>query len=107
MKTLVKTKLLEGKYLELRDYNLFKGDLKVILCSTKNYKSCFHVKEPYMTLTVKQQEKGKVTNTQQSKFPPYKYYKLYKFLWKPKAVQEQTNLTDKKIRYEGNTAIIE
>jgi len=83
MKILVKTKLLEGKYLELREYELFHGPLKVIHCSAKDYKFCSHTNEPFMFLSVAQQKKGKVVNTQQSKFPPYAYYRMYKFLFKP------------------------
>ena len=84
MKTLIKTKLLEGKYCELREYEMFKVPLKVIHCKAKEYKLCPHEKEGYMTFTVEQQRKGKVTNTQKSKFYPYSYYRLYKFLWKPR-----------------------
>ena len=36
-----------------------------------------------MYLTIGQQKKGKVVNTQQSKFSPYSFYKMYKYLWKP------------------------
>lgn len=82
IRTLIKTKLLEGKYLELREYELFKEPLKVIHCSAIDYKFCSHTKCPFMFLSVAQQKKGKVVNTQQSKFPPYKYYRMYKYLWK-------------------------
>lgn len=81
MKTLIKTKLLEGKYLEVRDYEMGEP-LRIIHCETKDYKNCSHENEQVMFLSVTQQKKGKVVNTQQSKFPPYKYYKMYKFLWK-------------------------
>ncbi len=63
---------------------MFKVPVKVIHCLSKDYKTCNHSGEEYMTLTVAQQQKGRVTNTQKSQFYPYKYYRLYKFLWKPK-----------------------
>lgn len=87
MKTLIKTKLLDGKYLEVRDYEMGQ-DLKIIHCTNTDHESCSHDQEEFMKLTVKAQKKGKVTNTQQSKFYPYKYYKMYKFLWKPAGVHE-------------------
>ena len=87
MKILVKTKLLEGKYLELRDYEMFKQPIKAYYCENPDYKSCSHSTCHYMILTLGQQKKGRVTNTQKSKFFPYSYYKMYKFLWKP--VQKQ------------------
>jgi len=86
MKILIKTKLLEGKYLELREYELFKQPLKVYHCASKDYKTCNHDECRFMILSLSKQKTGKITNTQQSKFPPYKYYRLYKFLFKP--VQE-------------------
>ena len=107
IKTLIKTKLLEGKYLELRSYELGKQPLKVIYCTTKNYKKCFHLKENYMILSLADQKKGKIVNTQQSQFYPYEYYKMVKFLFKPKGKIESTQLQDKTIIYKGNTAIIQ
>ena len=83
MKTLIKTKLLEGKYLEVREYEMFKNDLKVIYCTDIDYNNHNHILEPYMILSIAKQKKGKVVNTLQSKFPPYSYYRMYKFLFKP------------------------
>ena len=84
MKTVIVTKMLDQNHLEIREYHLFKVPIKVIHCVSKDYKTCNHENEGYMTFTVEQQKKGKITNTQQSKFPPYSYYRMYKFLWKPK-----------------------
>lgn len=84
MKTVIVTKMLDKNHLELREYWLFKQPLQVIHCESKDYKTCLHDKEGYMTFTVTQQHKGKITNTQKSKFYPYAYYRMYKFLWKPK-----------------------
>ena len=94
MKTLIKTKLLEGKYAEIREYHLFKVPIKLIYCKAKDYKLCSHEQEGYMTFTLEQQKKGRITNTQKSKFYPYSYYKLYKFLWKPKyqVIEESPDL---------------
>lgn len=106
MKLLIKTKLIEvnnKKYVEIRDYELGK-DLKVINCTSKNYKTCYHLKEEYMVLTVANQKDGKVFNTQKSMFPPYAYYKLIRFLWKPKGEVEQKQAGDKEYVYVGNTA---
>lgn len=83
MRTLIKTKLLEGKYLELREQELFREPLRVIYCKDPEYNTHDHIGEQYMFLSTTQQKKGKITNTQQSKFPPYSYYKMYKFLFKP------------------------
>jgi hypothetical protein len=82
-KTLIKTKLIDENHIEVRDYELFKQPLKLIHCVSENYKLCNHLGEDFMLLSLAQQNKGKVINTQQSKFPPYSYYKIYKFLWKP------------------------
>lgn len=87
MKTLIKTKLLENKYLELREYEMFKVPLKVIHCEATDYRMCNHNGEDFMILSLAQQKKGKFLNTQQSKFPPYSYYGIYKFLWKPQKPQ--------------------
>ena len=105
MKTIIRTKLL-GKHIEVREQQLGKHDLKIILCTSKNYKACFHVREDYMTLTLAQQKKGKVVNTQRSKFYPYDYYKIYTFLWKPIGKIETEQIVDKPIVFEGNTAYI-
>lgn len=83
MKTLARTKLLGGTHIELRSYELFKDKIKLFHCLNKKPRKCNHVGEQYMILTVAQQKKGKVVNTQQSKFYPYKNYLIYKFLWKP------------------------
>ena len=94
MKTLIKTKLLEGKYVELREYELFKQPLKVIHCESKDYKNCSHNNEGYMTFTVAKQKKGVVVNTLKSKFYPYAYYRMYKYLWKPKKNTGYTSVID-------------
>jgi hypothetical protein len=89
MKILVKIKLLEDKYIEARSYELFKEPIKLIHCTALDYKICTHENCEFMLLSLAQQNKGRVVNTQQSKFPPYSYYKIYKFLWKPqKPVKE-------------------
>lgn len=108
MKILIKTKLLiDGakKYVEVRDYELGK-DVKVIHCVSKDYKACYHVGEEYMILPVNKQSGGKVVNTQQSMFPPYKYYKMIKFLWKPKGEVETAQISDKKPIFIGNKAVL-
>lgn len=107
MKTLIKTKLLENKYWEVREYELFKTPLKLIYCQVDDYKNHDHIGDLFQTLTLEQQKKGKVTNTQQSKFPPYSYYRMYKFLFKPKGTVESIPLSERKITYVGNRAIIE
>ncbi len=86
MKTLIKTKLIDPTHIEVRDYELGQ-DLKLIHCISEDYKNCSHLEEEYMLLSKVNQKKGKVLNTQQSKFPPYSYYKIYKFLWKPRTPQ--------------------
>lgn len=107
MKILVKTKLIEanGKlYCEIRDYELGKTDLKVIYCvKGKEYKSCYHLGEEFMTLTVAKQKDGVVINTQKSMFPPYAYYKLLRFLWKPKGEVESKQVGEKDLVFVGNT----
>jgi len=107
MKVIVKTKLIDDgkyKYVELRDYELNKTELKVINCLSKNYKHCYHVKEEYMILSLAKQKEGKVFNTQKSMFYPYSYYKLIRFLWKPKGEIEQKQIADKEVIFVGNTA---
>ena len=92
MKILPKTKLLtDGKhsYIEAREYELFKDKVKLLLCENPNYPICSHEGEKFMILTISQQRKGKVVNTLQSKYPPYSYYRMYKFLWKPEAQQRE------------------
>lgn len=92
-KLLVKTKLLEGKYVEIRGYELHKYPLKVIHCENPDYQHCNHETCQFMLLTLAKQNKGKFVNKQQSKFPPYSYYDIYKFLWKPSPIQ--LNLDEK------------
>lgn len=88
MKTLVKTKLLDLNHIEAREYELFKDKIKLLLCESPNYRMCRHEGEKFMILSVaEQRRKGKVVNTLQSKFPPYSYYRMYKFPWKPQAQQ--------------------
>lgn len=82
MKTLIIGKLLEGKYAEVRDYQLGK-DLRITHCLAEDRSKCFHEGEDVMILKVSQQKKGKVVNKLQSKFYPYKYNLIYKFLFKP------------------------
>lgn len=97
MKVLVKTKLIEiegKKFLEIRDFELGK-DLKVIHCKDQDYKKCLHLKEEYMILTVSKQKEGKVINTQRSMFPPYATYRLVRFVWKEKGINEVEQVQDK------------
>lgn len=96
MKTLVKTKLLDPTHIEVREYELGQ-DLKLIHCFSHDYKNCSHIGESYMILTDAQQKKGKVVNTQTSKFYPFATYRMYKFLWKPKGKIESTQLGDKEL----------
>lgn len=106
MRIIVTTKLLENKYIEMREHNLFKVPLKVIYCQDKNYKVHDHIGDSYTTLTLEEQKKGVVVNTLKSKFYPYAYYRMYKFLFKPKGIIENMILGDKKVIYKGNKAII-
>ena len=106
MKTLIKTKLLEGKYCELREYEMFKVPLKIIHCVAKDYGTCLHVGEDYMTLSLNDQKEGKITNTQQSKFPPYSYYRLYKFLWKPKGKIGGWQIDENNLKFRDKNTII-
>lgn len=106
IKTLIKTKLIDPTHIEVRDYEM-GVDLKLIHCLEEDYRHCFHIGENFMILTRSAQKKGKVVNTQMSKFYPYKYYKIYKFLWKPTGQVEGKQIQDKKITYIGNRAIIE
>ncbi len=62
---------------------MFKQPIRAIYCKGEDYKTCDHTEDKYMFLSIAQQKKGKVVNTLQSKFPPYAYYRMYKFLWKP------------------------
>lgn len=95
MKTIVRTKLLDDTHIELREYELFKFPIKVILCSSKDYKTCYHLREPYHIYSLVDQKKGKVINTQTSTFYPYKTYRMYKLLWKPKKEVESMQVSDK------------
>ena len=99
MKTLVKTKLLDSKHIELRSYELHVNILKVIYCPREDYETHSHIGDLYQIYSLKDQQKGKVINTQQSKFYPYKNYLMLKFLFKPKGKIQQ-------IEYRGNTAFI-
>lgn len=101
MKTLIRTKLLDENHIELRSYELNKTDLRIILCGSKDYKNCFHVGEPYQIYTLKQQEKGKVINTQTSQFYPFSTYHMVKFLWKPTKKIETEQLVDKEIQWDN------
>lgn len=76
MKQIIIRKLLEGKYIELREYQL-KEPLRVIYGDHQ------------MIFTVAMLKKGKVVNKLQSKFPPYSYDLIYKFLWKPKIEEKE------------------
>lgn len=104
MKSIIRTKLLDDTHIELREYELFKTPIKVILCSSKNYKKCYHVGEPYNIYSLSDQKKGKVINTQTSMFYPFKTYRMYKFLWKPNDLIEKEQVADKEIIFEGNVA---
>jgi len=95
MKVLIRTKLLDDKHIELREYELFKSSVKVILCSNKDYKTCYHLGEPYQVYTLSDQKKGTVTNTQTSMFAPFKTYRMYKFVWNPKKEIEVQQVADK------------
>lgn len=105
MKVLIKTKLIDPTHIEVREYELGQ-DLKLIHCVSSDYKKCLHEGEDYMILTKANQKKGKVLNTQQSKFPPYSYYRIYKFLWKIKGQVKEKQLEGKDITFIGNTAYI-
>jgi hypothetical protein len=83
MKTLIRTKLLNNDQVEAKDYELFKDKIRIIHCIATDYKMCNHFNEDYQDFTLAQQKKGKVLNTQRSKFYPYAYYKIYTFKWKP------------------------
>lgn len=98
MKTVIRTKL-TGNHVEIRSHELGYA-LKVIYCPTKEYSTCSHVGEDFMILSPAKQKKGKVINTQRSKFPPYSYYKMYSFLWKPTGKVQEV----KKYNFEGDTA---
>lgn len=107
MKTIVRTKLLDPTHIELRSYEL-GVPLKVIHCISDNYKKCTHVGEDYMIYTEIMQKKGVVINTQKSKYYPYDYYRMLKFLWKPKGKIESTQLAGKKIiQINSNTVRLE
>lgn len=108
-KTIIKTKLIADgtkQYVELRDYELNKSDLKIIHCKSKDYRRCYHINEEFMILGKARHGEGKVINTQQSMFYPYAYYKLVRFLWKPKGEVENKNIANKEIIFIGNKAIL-
>ena len=106
MKTLIKTKLLDEKHIELKSYELHKDILKVIYCPREDYKTHSHIGDIYQIYSLKDQQKGKVLNTQTSHYPPFKTYLKIKFLFRPKGKIESTQLGDKKITFIGNKAII-
>ena len=101
MRTLIKTKLLDEKHIELRSYELHKDILKVIYCLRQDYKTHSHIGDLYQIYTLKDQQKGRVINTQTSKFYPYKNYLMLKFLFRPKGKIQQTQLGDKNIVYDN------
>ena len=105
MKVLIKTKLLENRYWETREYEMFKVPIKLIYCQREDYNSHDHKGDLYQILTLEQQKKGRITNTQQSKFPPYSYYRMYKFLFKPKGQIESTQIADKNIVCDNDKGI--
>lgn len=104
MKTIIRTKLLDDKHVEAREYELFKSDVKIILCSNKNYKSCYHIGEPFQVYTIKTQKEGKVINSQTSMFYPFKTYRMYKLRWSPKEEIKTKVVSDKEIIFTGDTA---
>lgn len=109
MKIIIKTKLIEidkKLYCELRDYELHKTDLKIIHCKGKDHKTCYHIHEEFMKLTLAEQKKGQVINTQRSMFYPYKTYLLIRFPWKPKGEVESKQIGDKELTYIGNTVVL-
>lgn len=107
VKVIIKTKLIldgDKRYVELRDYELGKTALKIINCKSRDYKTCYHLREDFMTLSLSEQKRGKVINTQKSMFYPYTYYKLIRFLWKPDGEIENIQVADKEITFDGNVA---
>lgn len=109
MKTLIKTKLLDASHIELRSFELHHDILKVIYCQVDDYKTHSHIGDSYQIFSLKDQQKGKIVNTLKSKFPPYSYYRMYKFLFRPKGQIKDLQLVDRAIRYDNktNTAYIE
>ncbi len=106
MKTLIKTKLLDATHIELRSYELHKNILKVIYCPKQDYKTHSHIGDLYQIYSLKDQQKGKVLNTQTSKFYPYKNYLMLKFLFRPTKKAETTQIQGRDIVYKNNTAYI-
>lgn len=107
MKIIVKTKLIEIDkkfYIELRDHELHKQDLKIIYCKGKDYKTCYHLGEDYTILTKAGQKNGQVINTQRSMFYPYKTYLLIRFPWLPRGKVRGKQVDEKNIVYENNIA---
>lgn len=81
MKTILRKKLSEHNgrlYCELRDYEI-KGQSKIRVIYG----------DEQMFLTKSQLDKGVIVNTQKSQFPPYAYYKMIEFLWKPKIEEKE------------------
>ena len=105
MKTIIRTKLLDENHIEMREHELFKSTIKVILCSSKDYKRCYHLNEPFQTYTVSEQRKGVITNTQISAFYPYKNYRMYKLIWKPKGEITQKQVDDKEIEFDNKRGV--
>lgn len=97
--------MIDENHIEVRAYELHKDKLKLIHCTALDYKFCAHEKCEYMILSLAQQKKGKFLNTQQSKFPPYSYYGIYKFLWKPK--KPIKDLDDVSISFDTKTKLSE
>lgn len=107
MKIIIKTKLIEIDkkfYVEVRDYELHKQDLKIIHCRSKDYKTCYHLREDFMMITKAEQKKGQVINTQRSMFYPYNTYLLIRFPWKVKGSVGGKQVADKEIIFDGNVA---
>ena len=105
MKTLIRTKLLDAKHLELRSDELHRDILKVIYCPRQDYKTHSHIGDLYQIYSLKDQQKGRVINTKISQFYPFKNYLMLKFLFKPKGKIQQTQLVDKQIVYDNKKAI--
>ena len=102
MKTLIRTKILNNDQVEIKDYELGKDKLRVVHCIAVDYKFCKHEGEDYQDFTLAQQKKGKVLNTQRSKFYPYAYYKIYTFKWKPQGQMPKVQ----EYEFKGNNAIV-
>ena len=108
MKTLPITKVFnesDRRYVEVRDYLLFKSPVKIIICKGLPTK-CYHEGEEYMVLSVTQQTKGHYINTQRSRFYPYKLYKMVRFLFKPEGIIDGLEFSDKDFEFKGNIAYL-